>query len=56
MRDSKKGNEEAQRGAAKGSRGRNKEQRWRATKEGIRGQLMNLKASITLTLGAAKLS
>jgi len=65
MRDSKKGNEEAQRGVAKGSQGRNKKggsqgrnkkQRWRATKEGTQEQLMNLKASVKLTLGTAKLS
>ena len=56
MRDSKKGNEEAHLGVAKGSQGRNKKQRWRATKEGTQEQLMNLKASVKLTLGTAKLS
>ena len=67
MRDSKKCNEKAQRGVAKGSQGRNKRQRWRATKEGTQTvakeskggrqrALMNLKVSMKLTLGRAKLS
>ena len=34
MRDSKKGNEKALRGVAKGSQGRHNRQRWRATEKG----------------------